>query len=132
MAADILPFAASRQAPDPDPRQQGRMTLDLDGAVSPLRGKLPATAGSFAPAEAAPPLRRGPAEAILVIGRRVRPAATLQAATFPPATLPARPRMPRKHKLMLLTAAAGLYTGSMEGRRHFKPRGGLVEGPQNR
>jgi hypothetical protein len=143
VAAVILPFALAtdRQvrstAPGPAPRMQGAMTVDLDGGLSPLRGPLPAAAGGFAPGEAAP-RRRVPAEAILAIGRRIRRAAELPAAELPatpetaPAPAAARPRMPRKHKLMLLTAAAVLYTGTMEARRHFKPRAVLIEVPNAR
>ena len=40
--------------------------------------------------------------------------------------------MPRKHKLMLLTAAAVLYTGGLEARRHFKPRAVMIEAPTSR
>ncbi|TNC11058.1 hypothetical protein FF100_20875 [Methylobacterium terricola] len=133
MAAVILPFAlaAGRQvqgpAPqDPAPRDHGWMTVDLDGAVSPLRGKLPDATGRF-PGPPAAQARRVPAEAILAIGRRM-----LRSAPAAQDPAPARPRMPRKHKLMLLTAAAVLYTGGMEARRHFKPRAVLIEVPSTR
>lgn len=130
MAAVILPFALAtgRQvrgpAHDPALPIQGAMTLDLDGGLSPLRGPLPAAAGSFT-ADAAP--RRVPADAILAIGRRIRTAASLSEAA--PA---ARLRMPRKHKLMLVTAAAVLYLGGSEARRNFKPRAVLIEVPDAR
>lgn len=135
MAATILPFAPSsgtRPTQEAVPPARGAMTLDLDGAVSPLRGPLPAASGRFARAAAAP-ARRVPAEAILAIGRRLRqvasPSGAPQAAT---PVVAARSGMPRKHKLMLLTAAAILYTGSMEARRHFKPRAVLIEVPSTR
>ncbi len=147
MAAVILPFALATDRPvrstvqDPAPRMPGAMTLDLDGGLSPLRGPLPAASGGFAPGETAP-RRRVPAEAILAIGRRIRRAASLPAANLSvaedvapvqaPSQVAARPRMPRKHKLMLLTAAAVLYTGGMEARRHFKPRAVLIEVPNTR
>ncbi|KTS45740.1 hypothetical protein NS230_23365 [Methylobacterium indicum] len=104
------------------------MTLDLDGTVSPLRGPLPAANGRFGHEPA--PARRVPAEAILAIGRRIRRTAPTPAPA--PAVAAARSGMPRKHKLMLLTAAAILYTGSMEARRHFKPRAVLIEVPSTR
>ncbi|AWN48049.1 hypothetical protein DK419_18355 [Methylobacterium terrae] len=167
MAAVILPFALAtgRQvrapAQDPTPRPQGWMTLDLDGAVSPLRGALPRAAGTFDRAPGLPAKRRVPAQAILAIGRRIRraantphvravpdavPARTIlqapQAATEAPQAAaeaprtsvrpPARPRMPRKHKLMLVTAVAVLYTGGLEARRHWKPRAVLIEAPHAR
>ncbi|WP_279356267.1 hypothetical protein [Methylobacterium indicum] len=134
MAAVILPFALSsgpRPAQEAVPPARGAMTLDLDGTVSPLRGPLPAANGRFGHEPA--PARRVPAEAILAIGRRLRQAAGPSAA--PQAATPvvaARSGMPRKHKLMLLTAAAILYTGSMEARRHFKPRAVLIEVPSTR
>ncbi|SEP44271.1 hypothetical protein SAMN04487843_12060 [Methylobacterium sp. ap11] len=141
MAATILPFALSsgaRPTQEAVPPARGAMTLDLDGAMSPLRGPLPAASGRFVRAAAAP-ARRVPAEAILAIGRRLRqsatPSAAPQAATPEAATsvlAAARSGMPRKHKLMLLTAAAILYTGSMEARRHFKPRAVLIEVPSTR
>ena len=62
----------------------------------------------------------------------IKPAAPEAALTPTSAPAAARPRMPRKHKLMLLTAAAVLYTGSMEARRHFKPRAVLIEVPNAR
>ncbi|GJD61501.1 hypothetical protein [Methylobacterium frigidaeris] len=136
MAAVILPFALAigRQvrapAQDPAPRVQGAMTLDLDGGLSPLRGPLPAATGSFVPGASAPPRRRVPADAILAIGRGIRRAASLPEAA--PAPAAARPRMPRKHKLMLVTAAAVLYLGGTEARRHFKPRAVLIEVPDTR
>lgn len=136
MAAVILPFALAtgRQVrgpaqQDPAPRGQGWMTVDLDGAVSPLRGPLPAAAARFADLAAAPPRRRVPAEAVVAIGRRVLRTAPAPQDADP---APARARMPRKHKLMLLTAAAVLYTGGMEARRHFKPRAVLIEMPTTR
>ncbi len=131
MAAVILPFALSsgpRPAQEAVPPARGAMTLDLDGTVSPLRGPLPAANGRFGHEPA--PARRVPAEAILAIGRRIRRAAPTQATA--PAVAAARSGMPRKHKLMLLTAAAILYTGSMEARRHFKPRAVLIEVPSTR
>ncbi|MFH6784427.1 MULTISPECIES: hypothetical protein [Methylobacterium] len=142
MAAVILPFSLAGgrqgQAPaerDPAPRDQGWMTVDLDGTVSPLRGRLPAAAGRFAEADA-PPRRRVPAEAILAIGRRMLRTAPAQAPApqVPASKVPtaAATRMPRKHKLMLLTAAAVLYTGGMEARRHFKPRAVMIEVPSTR
>ncbi|QRE77320.1 hypothetical protein [Methylobacterium aquaticum] len=127
MAAVILPFSSGpgRQdevpAPQPGAPAQGRTTLDLDGGASPLRG------GSFAPAA---PARRVPAEAILAIGRRICRAAALPDEPAPQAGAPRR--MPRKHKLMLLTAAAVLYTGGMEARRTFKPRAVMIEAPISR
>ncbi len=132
MAAVILPFSsgAGRQDRSPAtelaPPMQGRMTLDLDGGLSPLRGKLPAAGGSFAPAVS----RRVPADAILAIGRRICRAASLPAEPAPQDGAPRR--MPRKHKLMLLTAAAVLYTGGMEARRNFKPRAVMIEAPASR
>ncbi|MGE7414635.1 hypothetical protein [Methylobacterium tarhaniae] len=143
MAAVILPFALAtgrqQRAPllGPAPRLQGWMTLDLDGALSPLRGPLPAAIGSFAPGGTAGPRRRVPAEAILAIGRRARRTANRPAArdTFPVRALPptpARATMPRKHRLMLLTAVAVLYSGGMEARRNWKPRAVLIEAPQSR
>ncbi|KTS16242.1 hypothetical protein NS228_26860 [Methylobacterium indicum] len=131
MAAVILPFALSsgpRPAQEAVPPARGAMTLDLDGTVSPLRGPLPAANGRFGHEPA--PARRVPAEAILAIGRRIRRTAPTPAPA--PAVAAARSGMPRKHKLMLLTAAAILYTGSMEARRHFKPRAVLIEVPSTR
>ncbi len=172
MAAVILPFALAtgRQVrgslQDPAPRPQGWMTLDLDGAMSPLRGRLPRAFGSFDRGLGLPARRRVPAEAILAIGRRARRAANtppvrevtdavpartivqaLPASHLAPQTFaqrpkaeaprtsvqaPGRPGMPRKHKLMLVTAVAVLYTGGMEARRHWKPRAVLIEVPHAR
>lgn len=101
------------------------MPLGRDGGVTPP----PAIAGTVEDGPAAPP-RRVPAGAILAIGRRIGRTAALP--VDPPPQAAARPRMPRKHKLMLLTAAAVLYTGSMEARRHFKPRAVLIEVPSTR
>ncbi len=121
MAAVILPFSSGtgRQERSPAPElaspAQGRMAFDLDGG--------------FAPAS---PPRRVPAEAILAIGRRLRRNAALPVEPVPQAAAPARARMPRKHKLMLLTAAAVLYTGGLEARRHFKPRAVMIEVPNSR
>ncbi|TGE02589.1 hypothetical protein [Methylobacterium nonmethylotrophicum] len=138
MAAVILPFALAtgRQvrgaAPEAGPRPQGWMTLDLDGALSPLRGRLPAAAGRFPWGSAEiPALRRQvPAEAFLAIGRRLRRPANVPLAPRVAEEPPAAPRrMPRKHKLMLMTAALVLYTGGMEARRHWKPRAVLIEVP---
>ena len=134
MAAAILPFALAtvRQVRGPasnlPPRPQGWMTLDLDGALSPLRGRLPAATGSFAPAL---PRRRVPADAILAIGGRLRPGldAPPPVRGAAPAAAPALRRMPRKHKLMLVTAAAVLWSGGMEARKHWKPRAVLIEVP---
>ncbi|AWN54269.1 hypothetical protein [Methylobacterium sp. 17Sr1-1] len=120
MAADILPFALApgRQEPSPAdgsaPRIPGATALDRDGSV---------------PTDAAP-RRRVPADAILAIGRGIRPAAGRPDAA--PAPVPARRRMERKHKLMLVTAAAVLYFGGSEARRHFKPRAVLIEVPNAR
>ncbi|MGX7706877.1 hypothetical protein [Methylobacterium sp. Gmos1] len=80
------------------------------------------------PAEGAAPGRRVPAEAILAVGRRIRLAASLPEA----APTASRPRMQRKHKLMLVTAAAVLYLGGSEARRNFKPRATLIEVPDAR
>lgn len=121
MAAVILPFASapSRQerSLDDDP------TLPIQGATTlDLRGGVPTDAGSLR--------RRVPADAILAIGRGIR-----QAAVRPepaPAPVGARTRMQRKHKLMLVTAAAVLYLGGSEARRHFKPRAVLIEVPNAR
>jgi hypothetical protein len=129
VAAVILPFAFAPGQPARSPAQdpalplQGAMTLDLDGTPSPL------PAASFPTDAAAPSPRRVPADAILAIGRGIRNAASLPESA--PAAA-ARRRMPRKHKLMLLTAAAVLYSGGMEARRHFKPRAVLIEVPSAR
>ncbi|MET7243067.1 hypothetical protein ABZT49_06830 [Methylobacterium sp. EM32] len=120
MAADILPFAIApgrrEQSPTGDPAQPipGAAALDRDGSV---------------PTDAAP-RRRVPADAILAIGRASRHAACRPDAA--PAPVPARRRMERKHKLMLVTAAAVLYLGGSEARRHFKPRAVLIEVPNAR
>ena len=106
MAAVILPFSpgADRQerspAPELAPPMQGRMTLERDGGFAP-----PAST------------RRVPAEAILAIGRRLRRTASLPVEPVPQEAGPARARMPRKHKLMLLTAAgeAQAYESADEG-----------------
>ncbi|SFU95762.1 hypothetical protein SAMN02799631_03441 [Methylobacterium sp. 174MFSha1.1] len=120
MAADILSFALApgrqEQSPTGDPAPQIPGTTALDRAGS-------------APADAAP-RRRVPADAILAIGRGMPHAACRPDAA--PAPVPARRRMERKHKLMLVTAAAVLYLGGSEAHRTFKPRAVLIEVPNVR
>lgn len=120
MAAVILPFASAPDRQEQSPA--GDPAPPIPGAAAPDRaGGVPTDA---------PPRRRVPADAILAIGRGTRPAAVRPDAVS--AVVPARRRMERKHKLMLVTAAAVLYLGGSEARRHFKPRAVLIEVPSTR